>query len=303
MPRLRVQLILLATLAIPLLPAASSAGAASQPSVVKHVRVNGVGIGYRIVGKGRPLVLIPGYGFTMAEWDPELVGALSKQHRVVLFDNRGAGTSSWQPRKRLTIALMASDTAALIRALRLGRPDVLGWSMGGYIAQDLALRHPRLVRRLVLASTDFGGGKAKQPTSKVIAELSSGNRRILMHLLFPTAPGAARAWRERIHAQAVRLHLPPSDFNIRGAVITQQVLAAGVGWESPGHGSYMRLPRLRSPSLVAAGNEDVVVPWPNPRRLMQRIRGSVLLLYAGAGHAFLFQNPLAVAAQFNSFLG
>jgi len=103
-------------LALAALLAAAPAASAATSSPVKHVRVNGISIGYRIVGSGRPLVLIPGFAFTMAEWDPKLVGALSAGHRVVLFDNRGVATTTDTPRNVLSIDEMASDTSGLIRA-------------------------------------------------------------------------------------------------------------------------------------------------------------------------------------------
>ena len=286
-----------------LLVAVPAAGAASPP-VVKHVRVNGISIGYRVVGSGRPLVLIPGFAFTMAEWDPRLVGALSAKHRVVLFDNRGVATTTDTPRNVLSIDEMATDTAGLIRALHLGRPDIFGWSMGGYVAQELAIRNPGLVRRLILASTDFGGSKAIQPSKKVIYELEHANQSQLLGLLFPPkAIAAGNAWEARIGAQYARLKLPKDSFTTSQRIIRQQFAAAGPGWEARGKGSYNQLPRLRRPTLIAAGNQDVIVPPRNSRLLRGRIHGSSLTIYAGAGHAFLFQSPLAVGRRVNEFLG
>lgn len=302
MSRLRVHLLLPALLGALLVPMASDATAA-RGSVVKHVRVDGIRIGYRIVGHGRPLVLIPGFGFTMAEWDPKLVAALSRRHRVVLFDNRGVATSTNSRGNVISIDEMAGDTWGLIGALHLGQTDVLGWSMGGYIAQELALEHSSVVRRLILASTDFGGSKAIRPSRKVIRILNHGTPTQLLDLLFPrTARAALHAWKQRIGIQYARLHLPKSSFNVSRPTLGQQGRAAKF-WEHRGHGSYGQLPGLRIPTLVAAGNQDVIVPPRNATMLLNRIQGSALLLYAGAGHAFLFQNPSAVAAQLNGFLG
>jgi pimeloyl-ACP methyl ester carboxylesterase len=298
----RLFLALAGALGLLCLPAAS---AAASRSVVKHVRVNGISIGYRTVGSGRPLVLIPGFAFTMAEWDPKLVAALAKRHRVVLFDNRGVATSTDTQGNVLSIDEMAGDTARLIGALHLGRSDVLGWSMGGYIAQKLALGHPGSVRRLVLASTDFGGSRAIQPSAKVIRELQHAHSfSQLLALLFPRSELAAgRAWESRIGVQDARLHLPKSSFTVSATIVKQQFNAAGPGWESSGHGSYSQLPQLRLPTLIAAGNQDLIVPARNATLLHGRIRNSKLVVYRGAGHAFLFQSPLTVAARVNRFLG
>ncbi len=278
--------------------------AASSPSVVKYVRVNGIRLGYRIVGSGRPLVMIPGFAFTMAEWDPKLVAALAARHRVVLFDNRGVATSSDGPRNRLSIVEMASDTAGLIRALHLARTDVLGWSMGGYVAQELALRHSGLVRRLVLASTDPGSNHAIPPSAKVISELRNPSRQELLRLLFPRSrQSAGVAWEARIGQQFATLHLPSNSFTVSTAITDQQFRASGPGWESPGRGSYAQLPSLRKPTLIAAGLDDVIVPPRNALLLKSRLRNSQLVRYRVAGHAFLFQEPLQVAARVNRFLG
>jgi pimeloyl-ACP methyl ester carboxylesterase len=285
-----------------LLLSAPAAQAARSGSVVRHVRVNGVRLGYRTVGSGAPLIMIPGFAFTMAEWDPKLIHALAAHHRVVLFDNRGVATST-DSRNRLTIAEMANDTVGLVRALNLGRVDVLGWSMGGYIAQQLALRHPAMVRRLLLASTGPGSIRAIQPSAIVINELQHASQAQLVRLLFPrTGLSAARAWQMRIGEQAAQLHFTRIDFNVSPLIVSQQFLAAGPGWDSRGHGAYDRLPKLRIPTLIMAGVDDLIVPVGNARLLQQRIRHSTLVRYRDAGHAFLFQEPLVVSRRVNSFI-
>jgi len=108
--------------------------------------------------------LIMGYGWTMEDWDPRLVHALAQHNRVVTFDNSGVGRTQQLP-PPLTIDAMADQTSALIDTLGLGRPNVLGWSMGGMIAQALAVLHPAQVRRLVLCATYPGTGAAVVPSA------------------------------------------------------------------------------------------------------------------------------------------
>jgi pimeloyl-ACP methyl ester carboxylesterase len=129
---------------------------------VAHTRLGSVG--YRVVGSGPPLVLIMGYGWTMEDWDPRLVHALARHNRVVMFDNAGVGRTQQLP-EPVTIREMANQTSALIDTLRLGKPEVLGWSMGGIIAQALAVLHPAQVRRLVLCATYPGNGQAVAPSA------------------------------------------------------------------------------------------------------------------------------------------
>ena len=129
----------------------------NAPTLVAHTALGDVG--YREVGKGSPIVLITGYLASMDNWAPSFLDALAAHHRVVVFDNAGVGETSPLP-GRLTISGMADQTSALISALRLHRPAVLGWSMGGMIAQALAVRHPDQVGRLVLAATQAGNGRS-----------------------------------------------------------------------------------------------------------------------------------------------
>ena len=143
---------------------AKAPGTASVVSAPVRIAHTGLGaIGYRVVGSGPPLVLIMGYGWTMEGWDPRLVHALARHNRVVMFDNSGVGRTQELP-PPLTIDAMANQTSALIDTLGLGRPDVLGWSMGGMIAQALAVLHPAQVRRLVLCATFPGTGAAAVPS-------------------------------------------------------------------------------------------------------------------------------------------
>ena len=128
----------------------ASASVVLAPVQVAHTQLGAVG--YRVVGSGPPLVLIMGYTGTMEAWDPRFVDALARHYRVVIFDNAGVGRTQPLPAP-LTIDAMADQTSALISTLGLGRPNILGWSMGGMIAQALAVRHPshapaRTVRHL-----------------------------------------------------------------------------------------------------------------------------------------------------------
>ena len=165
--------------------APGTASVVSAPVRIAHTRLGAVG--YRAVGSGPPLVLIMGYSGTMEVWDPRLVHALARHNRVVMFDNAGVGRTQplhGEQTATLTIDAMADQTSALIGTLGLGRPDVLGWSMGGMIAQALAVLHPAQVRRLVLCATYpgtgagalAGGNPGRPPLS-----CQSGQRRQRVH--------------------------------------------------------------------------------------------------------------------------
>ncbi len=286
---------------------AAPAGAAVQPPTtypLKSVSVNGATLGYRIVNpqaEGRALVLIPGYGVTAAEWDPQLVQTLAQGRRVVVYDNRGLGNSTG-PVARLTVATMARDAAGLIRALKLGRPDVLGWSMGGYIGQRLAIDRPQLVHRLILASSDPGSPRAIEPDQATIAVLTnaSATPTSLLPVLFPADRLAdGQAWMAAIGAQP---GLTAADFATPAATMREQNAATGPRWYRRGRGTYAQLSRVKARTLIAFGAEDVVVPPGNARLLARRIQRATTLRFADAGHAFLFQRPVAKARAFAAFL-
>ena len=130
------------------------------------VPVNGINMYYETHGEGEPLLLIEGLGYSSWMWYKQ-IPELSKEYRVIVYDNRGVGRSA-KPDSEYTIELMADDAASLLTALGVESAHVLGVSMGGYIAQELALRHPEKVRSLILAGTNRGEGNALNKNSSLL---------------------------------------------------------------------------------------------------------------------------------------
>jgi pimeloyl-ACP methyl ester carboxylesterase len=122
----------------------------------KTVPVDGAQIAYRRIGNGRPLVVLNGFAATSADWDPSFIHGLASSNELILLDNRGIGGST-DDGKPFNIAQLADDAARLIETLGIERANVLGWSMGGFIAQTLALQQPGRINKLILLSTDPGG--------------------------------------------------------------------------------------------------------------------------------------------------
>jgi pimeloyl-ACP methyl ester carboxylesterase len=253
----------------------------SVPVRIAHTSVGAVG--YREVGSGPPLVLIMGYGLTMEAWDPRLVHALAEHHRVVMFDNSGIGHTR-QLTAPVSIDAMAGQASALITTLGLGRPDVLGWSMGGMIAQALAVLHPDQVHRLVLCATFPGNGENNAPQN------TKGLRGD-----FPADQGGAFNSYEAAIAFYPAGSAPP-------AVAKSQQVYAMSDWWAGNDASGRDTPRISVPTLIADGADDSIDPVPNDRVLASIISGSRLTLYPDAGHAFLFQDWSSFAALVNSFL-
>ncbi len=251
-------------------------------------------VGYREVGTGSPILLIMGLGGSMDDWQPSFVATLATGHKVVMFDSSGVGETA-PLASPLTITEMADETSALISTLRLGPVAVLGWSMGGMIAQALTVLHPAQVSKLVLAATQPGTGNAVPiPPAAAAAAASSSPSRVLS-VLFP--PGDATAARSYV-AGIVRY---PHFYQAPSTVIADQQLAIDQ-WMTGQDQAGVRFGLARLPLLVADGTLDQLDPSANDRSLADSVRGARLLLYPGAGHAFLFQDMTSFLPAVERFL-
>jgi pimeloyl-ACP methyl ester carboxylesterase len=248
---------------------------------------------------GDPVLLIMGFGGNADAWAPQ-VPALG-DYRVITFDNRGAGRTT-QPEGRYTIAMMADDAAALLDALDIDRAHVIGASMGGMIAQELALRHPRRVRSLVLACTTPGGpnsfgynemvaGIDEADKVQDLAELATPERMqqgidVMFTPAFMKAPG------------------PGFQAMIMSAILHPSTLAGvkGQGAAIRAHDTYDRLSYIRVPVLVTAGSDDTLVDARNSALLAERIRGAQLKMFDGLRHGFTAEKPDAVNGAIVEFL-
>ena len=266
---------------------------ASAPVRTAHTRLGTVA--YRAAGSGPPLVLITGYGGTMESWDRRLVDTLAQRYHVVIFDNAGVGQTQALPAP-LSIDAMASQTSALISALGLQRPDVLGWSMGSMIAQALAVLHPHQVRRLVLCASYPGNSTAIRPSQAAIDALSSGNSQQVMAVLFP--PGQAAA-RNTYLASASSYPAAPA---APAGTVTAQGHAVDQWWAGTDPAG-RKAATITAPTLIADGTADRLDPLTNSHTLADLIPGAKLTLYPGAGHAFMFQDQAAFVTLIESFLG
>jgi pimeloyl-ACP methyl ester carboxylesterase len=261
------------------------------------IPIDGAKIAYRRIGNGRPLVVLNGFAATSADWDPSFIDVLASSNELILVDNRGIGSSTDNGRP-FDIAQLADDAARVIEMLDVERPSVLGWSMGGFIAQRLALQYPDRINKLILLSTDPGGANADLASADVWSKLIdiSGTphqqARRLLSLVFP------RAIAESIYCEfgdivaAARAQLSPD-------LVNRQV-AAMDAWHRTGIGN--RLREINVPVLIATGTADIVIPPSNALRLVNAIPGAWLAQFNGGGHAFMYQYPRPLADLINSFL-
>ncbi|MBI2913376.1 MAG: alpha/beta fold hydrolase, partial [Chloroflexi bacterium] len=203
--------------------------------------------------------------------------------RVIPFDNRGSGRSE-KPREPYSIAQMADDAAGLLDALGIGRSHVYGMSMGGMIAQEMALRHPVRVRALVLAGTMAGGPNAVMAGPQLIQQWASTATLPLEQaaeagLKFLYSDGFIAQNKERLVKRALELAylMPPID------ALQRQFMAVAQ------FNTYERLHQILAPTLVITGTDDRIVPAVNSRILAERIPGARLVEIEGAGHGFLVE--------------
>jgi pimeloyl-ACP methyl ester carboxylesterase len=190
---------------------------------------------------------------------------------------------------------MADDTASLIATLHLHRPAVMGWSMGGFIAQALAVGHPGAIGRLVLSATAPGTGDAALPSGPVLAALNNGAEGALKYL-FPADQAKFTAGYTQEITSYPHFYVTPAN------IVTLQ-LRASSRWLAGREAVGRRVGRLRLPTLIGDGRDDVILPTANSLKLAHLIRGSRLKLYPDAGHGFVFQDEREWVAAIDRFLG
>ncbi len=246
-------------------------------------------------GAGPPLLPIHGLGYARWGWEPVLPG-LAEQFDVILFDNRGIGESDAPPGP-YTAAEMADDAVRVLDEAGVERAHVVGTSLGGMIAQELALSHPERVDRLVLACTTPGGPNAHpmpQATVALLAEAATLEPAVALRRFVENALSSASVARspelvDRILQHRVATAQPPAAWAAQAA--------AGATFDA-----YDRLPSITAATLVQHGSEDVVVDPRNADVLMQLLPDARRVVIPGSGHLFFWEYPMVFVASIRSFL-
>jgi pimeloyl-ACP methyl ester carboxylesterase len=263
---------------------------------MRTTRVNGVSLAYYVDGSGPPVLCIMGLGGRGTDWNPAFIAAMTPHHEMIRFDNRGTGRSD-RPEEDYSLDVMADEAVAILDAVDRARAHVLGVSMGGMIAQLVALRHPARVDRLVLIATHAGGATVTQPTPAAMATLMADRTRPPAELVRAAmttiaAPGFAEKHPEAIDAlvaNAVALPTPPASFARQMQAIMQSDRSA-------------RLGDIAAPTLVVHGTEDPLVPYPNGEVLARGIPGARLVTVPECGHLPMWECPDALAREIRAFL-
>jgi pimeloyl-ACP methyl ester carboxylesterase len=255
-------------------------------------------IGYYRFGQGSPLVLITGYRAELSEWNAYFLAELAKNHEVIVFDNRGMGRSA-SDIASYRIDDLARDTSALIKVLGFDSVSVLGWSMGGMIAQRLALDNPRLVNHLILLSSQ-PPGHAAIPVASHVGEILSGGEHSsfdgIMSVLFPASIV------QRAEHCFVADMFRPQDY--RSSKASPMLTAAQEKilqeWQRDEQ-SFERLRRLEVRTLVLTGTEDTVLDQLNSVILSEIIPHANLVKIKSGGHAMMYQYPKLLAHQIDNY--
>jgi 3-oxoadipate enol-lactonase len=244
-----------------------------------------VELGYERSGEGPPLLLIMGMSGTLAHWGEPLLSRLRDDFEVIVYDHRGVGEST-RVSDPFTIDALASDTAALMEALELDSAHVMGISMGGMVAQELALRHPERLRSLVLGCT-YAGGEGSVLTSEEVfrglAEaMASGDRQRAIRAAWEANVSARFAANEQAYASFLRIGTAHA---VSVGVVMEQLRAIA------GHDTSARLGQITAPTLVVHGTEDQMLPVPNGHAIAALIPGARLEILEGVGHLFFWEEP------------
>lgn len=266
--------------------------------MLEYVQTPHGSLAYRIdgAGEGPPLVLLQRFRGTLDDWDPQLIALLSAQRKVIRLDNAGIGGSDGAVPADLEG--MADVALAFLDAMGLEVVDLMGWSLGGFVAQHVALKAPGRIRRLIVAGSGPGGAaEGPEPHLKVRETMAHGqnNADDFLFLFFADSDSSRAAGRAHLARLASVVDRVPA---VTGAAFMDQLKAIGA---SPGVRD--RLAQLTLPVLVANGNHDVMIPAYRSYIISQEAPDAKLVLYPDAGHAFLFQYPEAFADEVARFLG
>jgi len=251
------------------------------------INAGGVQFAYRLLGPstGVPVVFLTHLAAVLDNWDPRVVDGIAAEHRVISFDNRGVGASSGSTPK--TIEQMASDAVTFISALGVDRVDLFGFSMGGMIAQVIAQRQPRLVRKMILAGTGPAGGEGIEKVTR-ISYLDSARGLLTRQdpkqfLFFTRTSNGRRAGKQFLARLQERTNDRDRAISVRSF---RAQLKAIHRW---GRQQPADLSSIRQPVLVINGESDKMVPTKNTVELHRRLPNSELVIYPDAGHGGVFQ--------------
>ena len=274
-----------------------------QTAPTRFVEASGIRFAYRRFGKpaGVPFVFNQHFTGTMDHWDPAVTDGFAREREVILFNNAGVSSSSGEVPAR--IDKMGANAVAFITALGLTKVDVLGFSIGGLVAQEIALQAPDLVRRLVLVGTGPRGGEGMATLTPEAQEIFGASYdepdHLWLRVHFTKSGKSQAAGREFL--KRFRLRAENRDPEVNEKVAPAQIAAIGE-WGAPREKPFEYLKSIRQPTLVVNGGRDVIVYSVNSFILQQHLPDAELILYPDANHGSQYQYPERFVRQVSQFL-
>jgi pimeloyl-ACP methyl ester carboxylesterase len=270
-----------------------------ETAPTQFVDAGGTRFAYRAIGttKGIPLVLLQHFTGTMDYWDPAIVNALAKHREVIVFDNTGVGASSGKVPD--SIDQMSSDALAFINALGFRQVDLLGYSLGGMIAQTLAAQHPALVRKVILASTAHQGGG--NDLLKVLHDAMSQKtypdpRMVLFFTESKSSIDAGRAFLKRVSARQ-KDRDPEAGADVANAQAKALIVFSTT--QDPAH---KLLNAITQPVLIVTGSNDTMLPTDSSYAMFRILKNAQLVMYPDSNHGAIFQYYDRFATEVDNFL-
>jgi pimeloyl-ACP methyl ester carboxylesterase len=263
-------------------------GAIWKTVPTQSITAGGVDFKYRELGKqngGTPVVFLTHLAAVLDNWDPRIMDGIAAKHHVIAFDNRGIGASSGSPSS--SIEEMADDSITFIQAMGLQQVDLLGFSLGGMVAQEIVLKESQLVRKMVLAGTGPAGGEGISTVAGVtFYDILRGfftGQDAKQFLFFTRTPGGIEAGKAFLSRLNERTENRDKDISVSAFLAQLEALRVW-GKKAPAD-----LSVVKQPVLVVNGDDDRMVPTVNTRDLARRLPNSSLIIYPDAGHGGLFQ--------------
>ena len=275
-----------------------------QTAPTQFVEANGIRFAYRRFGKanGVPTVFNQHYVGTMDYWDPAVTDGLARDREVILFNNAGVSSSSGEV--PTTFEEKGANAVAFIKALGLTQVDVLGISIGGFVAQEITLQAPELVRKLILVGTGPRGGQGMATLTPEAQQIFGATYDPPEHLWLAVHFGPSENSQAAGLEFLKRKHLRQVD---RDPEVNEKVgerqIEAIVKWGVQREGSYDYLKTITQPTLVVNGNKDLIIYTVNSFILQQNIPNAQLILYPDSNHGSPYQYPELFVKHVSLFLG
>lgn len=264
-------------------------------SEVQYIVAGDVNMAYRTVGEGYPLILSMGFSGVMDLWCEVMLYELANNYKVIIYENRGLGYSTIiNDTSEFSMKLFAQDAANLMNALDISKAHIMGWSMGTYIAQELALGYPEKVNKVILYAADCGDDITIKPDSVIMSILSNpeATDEEMLKVIFPDSWLASPEPFEYFPQS-----YPDTDSNI----VKRQWVACD-NWFEEGGGTSSRLSSFNKETLLITGDQDVGTPWKNTLIMQPLIPGAAMLIIPGGGHGLMYQYPYDFSNHILTFL-